>query len=62
MSVEFEMQLLMEREVVAARGNECVCVSVSECVLLPEIFVLKPVCNYRAGFLIDSGLLHLWAS
>lgn len=47
MSVEFEMQLLMEREVVAARGNKCVCGSVSECVLLPEIFVLKPVCNYR---------------
>lgn len=62
MSVEFEMQLLMKREVVAARGNEYVCGSMSECVHLPEIFVLKPVCNYRAGFLIDSRLLHLRAA
>lgn len=62
MSVELEIQLLMEREVVAAQGNLCVCVSMSECEHLPVlIFVLKPVCNYRAGFLIDSRLLHLRA-
>jgi len=41
---------------------KCVCLSMSECVHLPVlIFVLKPVFNYRAGFLIDSRLLHLQA-